>query len=304
MDSLITWAACTLVTALAALWLVERAPKKLRDDGAAERERKQQAHAVPLVLGTALLAGCIVACAFGWHATQLNPWTTTLVLCAAYGVGLCDDLAPQGLTPLVKLTGQLLVALVYAWALPIPITDAALAATACMVALNVSNTFDNADGAVLSVCAVPLLLVGVPLGAAAGALLPFNVTRLPTGARAYLGDSGSHLVGLLCLCATPVSWLLLVLPACDLALVSWARVRAGRAPWQGDRRHLAHRLQRGGYAAPTIALLLCGCGLLPLAGHFALSPIAGPLGAVGGTLLCLATTLYLWRLGSPPAAVP
>ena len=103
-----------------------------------------------------------------------------------------------------------------------------------------------------------------PLPVAACAVLgflPFNLRRADERAlfgrlpRAILGDSGSHLLGMLVL-LTPVAWPALTLPLLDLARVAIERVRSGQPPWVGDRRHLAHRLQARGLSPAAVALVL------------------------------------------------
>jgi UDP-N-acetylmuramyl pentapeptide phosphotransferase/UDP-N-acetylglucosamine-1-phosphate transferase len=72
---------------------------------------------------------------------------------------------------------------------------------------------------------------------------------------AYLGNSGSHLLGAL-LVLDPIGRFALLLPALDLVRLSLVRLAAGSRPWVGDRRHLAHRLQRAGLSRVLVALIL------------------------------------------------
>ena len=118
--------------------------------------------------------------------------------------------------------------------------------------------------------------------------MPFLATNLirerrgsPGEVRAYLGDSGSHLLGMLVL-MTPAAWPVLVLPLFDLARLCVVRTRAGSAPWVGDRRHLAHRLARSGLprlAVPVaLVLLALPAALLGWSGApFTLALAAGAL---------------------------
>ncbi len=80
---------------------------------------------------------------------------------------------------------------------------------------------------------------------------------------AYLGDGGSHLLGM-ALLVVPGAWPALGLPLLDLARVALERARAGEAPWRGDRRHLAHRLERRGLGPVPVALILWITAALPL----------------------------------------
>lgn len=121
-----------------------------------------------------------------------------------------------------------------------------------------ANGYDHADGFLGGAAFAGLALARAPL---AGALVPFlcaNLARPARGAapHAYLGDSGSHLLGILLL-ATPAGQAALVLPALDYARVLVLRARAGEPLWRGDRRHLGQRLGdagRGPLAAAGLAL--------------------------------------------------
>jgi UDP-N-acetylmuramyl pentapeptide phosphotransferase/UDP-N-acetylglucosamine-1-phosphate transferase len=133
----------------------------------------------------------------------------------------------------------------------------ALCVLAGVAAQNAANTFDNADGALCAVAGVGLACAS-PLSGAVLAFLPFNLggrgilRRVP---RAWLGDGGSHLLGLLLL-TTPVAWAALVLPALDLARVACLRARDGQPIWRGDRRHLAHALEARGLGPAAVDLVL------------------------------------------------
>ena len=78
--------------------------------------------------------------------------------------------------------------------------------------------------------------------------------------RAYLGDSGSHLLGMMLL-LTPAAWPLFLLPLLDLARVAAVRLREGRPIWSADRLHLAHRLQAAGLAPTAVVAVLVGIAL-------------------------------------------
>jgi len=231
-----------------------------------DTERKLQGSAVPVVGGAAILFG-LLALGIGDGGSFGDPvfvdhasgvmFEGTMAwppLLAAFLLGLVDDLKPGGLRPALKLLGQAGVGFVVALSVfPGESAHLFLCLVFVPLALNVWNTFDNADGAATGVGAISLLGVGSP---AAGPLLGFLGWNLRGrgGAAAYLGDSGSHLVGCLVL-LHPGAWPLMALPAMDLLRVSVLRVRRGQAPWEGDRRHLAHRLQEKGL--PPLAVALC-----------------------------------------------
>ena len=283
-----------------------------------DRARKLQARPVPAVGGAALLLGLLVSALVAWpwpgSAPAWPDWAAPLsaflgasgglaiapALAAAFALGLADDLSRGRLRPAWKLLGQLAVGAVLTWPLLARGELApALAWTALAVtALNALNTFDNADGAAPGLGLVGFLgsspvLFGVLLG-----FLPFNLLgRRPRGGgpllpAAYLGDAGSHLLGMMIL-LTPAAWPVLVLPLLDLARLSLLRASIGQAPWVGDRRHLAHRLADLGLdrlsvmgvllliAAPAVGGAAVGllwpgiaatCGLFGLAVTFSRAP--------------------------------
>jgi len=118
-------------------------------------------------------------------------------------------------------------------------------------------------------------LAGACLG-----FLPYNWPR----ARIFLGDTGSMCIGFV-LAALSVMGVytrvaqvptlavltplcVLAVPGLDAVLVTILRLRAGQAPWSGDRRHISHRLvQRGMRPAAAVATLWAAgaaCGLAAL----------------------------------------
>lgn len=276
------WAALLCALACIALSSLARHLRWTDRPDGHERHRKLQAAPVPAVGGAAILIGLVGARlwvpGFGAAslagATELGLWSA---LGLAFGVGLVDDSKRGGLSPALKLLGQTAAGVALAWPLIFAPQAASLSQVlflvlGAVVAQNAWNTFDNADGAATSLAALGLAAVGAWPFAAVLAFLPFNLLAArasPTpgvesaagAARrtpyAYLGDSGSHLLGLL-LFAIPAAWPLFSLPLLDLARVALERLAAGVAPWVGDRRHLAHRLQARGLGAFRV------CGLLTL----------------------------------------
>ena len=237
----------------------------------AERRRKLQARPVPPVGGPALLLGIGAGVAVGgatWAGTGGGALLASALL--AFVVGFLDDSLRGGLGARVKLAGQALAGLPLALAAGAaaggdPVA-ALLVLLLAVVAQNAINTFDNADGAAATLSAVALALPFPVAAAALAGFLPLNLDgRRDAGEErsgpraapsAYLGDSGTHLLGILIL-ACPPAWPVLCLPLLDLARVAVLRVRAGVRPWIGDRRHLAHRLQvRGLSTFGVLAILI------------------------------------------------
>jgi UDP-GlcNAc:undecaprenyl-phosphate GlcNAc-1-phosphate transferase len=119
-----------------------------------------------------------------------------------------------------------------------------------------------ADGQYL-VALIAFLTFGTLLG-----FLPYNFPR----ARAFLGDSGSHVVGyLLAVLAIlphfytvrrPRHWavllplLVLAIPLGDLVRVVVLRWRSGRPFYLGDTNHLSHRLEQRGLSRSQAVLVI------------------------------------------------
>jgi UDP-N-acetylmuramyl pentapeptide phosphotransferase/UDP-N-acetylglucosamine-1-phosphate transferase len=313
--------AIAALTALVALVVLRALWRKLGwvDDGSDAPERKLQRTGVPLVGGPALLVAAFVLLFGSWDerwAVTDPPrgWSFELIpflagLLAAFLTGFVDDVRERGLSAGAKLVGQCVAAAFLALGVLVH-GDAAsfgervLVFALAVAAQNVANAFDHADGALSSVAFAGLAAAGASLAGALLAFLPFNLIRKRADGPplAYLGDSGSHLIGLLLL-ASAWGWAALTLPALDLARVVVERARAGVPIWRGDRRHLAQRLQAGGRPplARVVLVLLCAA---PAFAALALASRAGftfgtalGLGAAG-TALALVVVLRF----HPPAA--
>jgi UDP-GlcNAc:undecaprenyl-phosphate/decaprenyl-phosphate GlcNAc-1-phosphate transferase len=306
-------------------WLLARLAPRLGWVDCADGGRKQQREPLPLVGGASLAVGLGFAAALGaaewgwgdlrslpeWPQSLSSPWSLA-ALAVAFVVGWIDDVLPGGLRPAAKLVGQALCGSLAAG--PLIAAGAWLPAVfvigAALVALNALNTFDNADGAAAG---ISVLALAGPLPVAACAMLgflPFNLRRADERAlfgrlpRAILGDSGSHLLGMLIL-LTPVAWPALTLPLLDLARVAIERMRNGQAPWVGDRRHLAHRLQARGLspAAVALALALIAFPSVGLGAILESSPgVETALGSALTALLFSAATLLSAPRGRPSDA--
>ena len=276
--------------ALSALW------RRLgRGDAATggEAHRKHQRQAVPAIGGLAIACAWsalfLVARGLGgeeWEAARASlaptlpvlpvpsgaaaAWCAAGALVLALLVGWVDDERAGGLPPAAKLGGAaacgVLLALPLLGALP---PGAALGWTAAyaltaILACSALNTFDNADGAAAGLSTAGLWVAGSPLAAGALGVWLLNLFARRRAAEGdpgagdpilYLGDAGSHLLGVAAL-VVPGAWPLLWVPLLDLARVSIVRLRLGQLPWRGDRRHLAHRLQRLGLSPWAVVAAL------------------------------------------------
>ena len=203
-------------------------------------------------------------------------------------VGLLDD--KLELRPAQKFTAQLLIAGLVAAAgvritlfVPSVVFSYAITILWLLTVINAFNFMDNMNGLCGGLGAIGAGLFGfvaafygqylVALLAflTCGALVGFLPHNFPK-ARAFLGDSGSHLVGyLLAVIAilphfhsenhphpfavlTPL--LVLAVPLADLAWVVILRTRIGKPFYVGDTNHLSHRLVRLGMSKTTAVLLI------------------------------------------------
>ncbi len=169
-----------------------------------------------------------------------------------------------------------------------------------VVLINSFNMLDNMDGLSGGVASIasamlactllfhpdrsqPQLFVAAMLLVLCGALLGFLVHNWPP-AKIFMGDAGSYFVGYWIAVATLMSTYtsqhsptphaifaplcILAIPLYDMASVIWIRLREGRSPFQGDRRHFSHRLVNLGLskkqAVLTIYLATATCGLSSL----------------------------------------
>ena len=301
----------TLAAALATAATLPLWRQWCRRHGAVDDPGHRKIHATPIPLagGLAVMTGLLAALLGGAVFAFLHSSFGTMGLLqyglgrraaqllgisvGAFGmllVGLRDDKVE--LRPAAKFAGQLLSALVVA-ASGVRITlfvhniffSYAVTALWILTVVNAFNFMDNMNGlcaglgvigavwfGVIAVSANPSqYLVATMAFIVAGALLgflPFNFPR----ASAFLGDSGSHLVGYLLAILgilphfytarhprvltvlTPL--LVLAVPLGDLAWVVLLRWCAGRPFYLGDTNHLSHRLARRGLSPAQSVLVI------------------------------------------------
>jgi UDP-GlcNAc:undecaprenyl-phosphate GlcNAc-1-phosphate transferase len=283
--------------------------------------RKIHATAIPLAGGLAVLTGLLLPLL---AATALLKWNAHGIASAdllihgldkrapqlaaiAFGaigmvvLGLLDD--KHELKPVAKFAGQLLIAGVVAASgvrvtLFVPNAAFSYAVTILwlLTVVNAFNFMDNMNGLCAGLGAVSAgffawiaageghYLVALLSFLTCGALLGFLPHNFPR-ARAFLGDSGSHLAGYLLAVlailphfyhrgqprplAVLIPLLVLAVPLADLAWVVLLRARRGQPFYVGDTNHLSHRLVRAGLshsaAVMTIWLIAFALGALALA---------------------------------------
>ncbi len=271
-------------------------------------ERKIHAQPIPLAGGLAVLTGvllplaaaAVLAALDGRHVPNpsalihgLERRAVELGAIALGGVGIValgwlDDKIE--LKPLVKFAGQLCIAALVARSgtrVTLFVHSLAFSYAVTMLwlltVINAFNFMDNMNGlctglgAIAAFCFAAIAatdgqyLVALIALLGCGALLGFLPYNFPK-ARAFLGDSGSHLVGyLLAVLAIlphfysrsrPHPWavlkplLVLAIPLLDLAVVVLLRWRSGRPFYVGDTNHLSHRLVRRGLTQSSAVLLI------------------------------------------------
>ncbi len=282
--------------------------------------RKIHSAPTPLAGGLAVLTGLLLPLLAGIVVLQLNGRQIAREDLLAYGLnkrslqlaaialgavgmtllGLLDD--KYELKPLLKFSGQCAVAGLVAAAgvritlfVPSPVFSYAATILWLLTVINAFNFMDNMNGLCAGLGAIgaglfALLaalqgqyLVGLIACLTCGALLGFLPHNFPN-ARAFLGDSGSHLVGYLLAVigilphfyseknprplAVLTPLLVLAVPLLDLAWVVLWRTAKGQPFYVGDTNHLSHRLVRSGLnrasAVMLIWLLAAGLGALAL----------------------------------------
>ncbi len=239
------------------------------------------------------------------HVTLLDPYPTFLlryglghraielagIFLGAFGiltVGWLDD--KHELRPRAKFVGQFLVAALVAASgtritlfVPSPLFSYVITILWIVTVINALNFMDNMNGLCAGLGAIGAwhfaviaakdsqYLVGLIAFLTFGALLGFLPYNFPR-ARAFLGDTGSHLIGyLLAVLAIlphfytlrhPRRWavliplLVLAIPLADLVWVVMFRWRIGQPFYQADTNHLSHRLARRGLSRTQAVVLI------------------------------------------------
>jgi UDP-GlcNAc:undecaprenyl-phosphate GlcNAc-1-phosphate transferase len=249
-------------------------------------------------------------------------------------IGLVDDKVK--LSPRLRLAVETLVALGVSLSIEplslflgdgIPARALGHAVTALWIVgiANMFNMLDHFDGVSAGVSLIAgLAFLGVALvteqlflaailSALIGSVAAFLVFNFPP-AKMFLGDAGSlflgYMLAVLCVVFTfyrapytlysylvPVA--VLAVPMFDTAVVCVLRIRAGRSIFEGDRRHLAHRLSALGL--PPRAVVAVVYGLTAISGIGALLlyevELGGAMAVVAQILGVLAVVTVLERAG-------
>jgi UDP-GlcNAc:undecaprenyl-phosphate GlcNAc-1-phosphate transferase len=205
-----------------------------------------------------------------------------------WALGWLDD--KHELRPAAKFAGQVVVAALVAASgarITLFVPNAAFSYLVTILwiltVINAFNFMDNMNGLCAGVGAIGAWYFAIIAAASdqylvaliafltVGSLLGFIPWNFPN-AKAFLGDSGSHLVGyLLAILAIlphfytthhPQRWavltplLVLALPLGDLVQVVVVRWRIGQPFYVGDNNHLSHQLVRAGLTRTRAVLLI------------------------------------------------
>ncbi|MFZ1073213.1 MAG: MraY family glycosyltransferase [Verrucomicrobiia bacterium] len=271
-------------------------------------QRKIHDAPIPLAGGFAVLTGILVPLAAGAVFFKLGMVKISFASLIVHGInrragelivialgaiaitllGWFDD--KHELKPLPKFIGQLIVAIAVAMAckritlfVHSDVFSYAITILWLLTVINAFNFTDNMNGLCAGLGAIGALLFGV-IAAANGEYLVATIALLMCGAlagflpwnfpdaRAFLGDSGSHLVGyLLAVMAIlphfytkqnprPLAvlspLLVLAVPLADLMWVVLLRTLNRKPFWIGDTNHLSHQLVRAGLSGRRAVLLL------------------------------------------------
>lgn len=304
---------------------------------------RRKIHATPVAIagGIGVFLGAVSALGVAaavfpdvFDALSANPRQAIALFAAAAliaAVGLADDLV--NLRARFKLAGQIAAAVllvvvgglhvdsVSLFGLHVPLGGLAVPAAVgwlilCVNAINLLDGLDGFLGTVGVVAAGTLAamafaggnpFVGWVAVALAGALVGFLRFNLPP-ATVYLGDCGSHLVGLVigavaltaslkgATVAIVAPAVLLVLPVLDTTAAIVRRKLTGRGIAHADRGHLHHVLMRNGLTHRRV-LVLVGClGAIAGGGALVGASLANDFVAVGAggavVLILLAGGLF------------
>jgi len=288
------------------IWALLRSPLRSRLTKRPSGER-WRSEATPLVGGPGIAVGFFLAVALAIATGQLDATRELAGVLGGCGfvflAGLADD--RFALPPFAKLAAQITAAsLVLAAGLRVEVVHnnilAALIGLLWLVGMtNAFNLLDNMDGLAASLAAIAslyfaldavtvhpndtVLVLALSLSLACAAFLIFNL-RLRGPASAFMGDSGSQLIGFaLAVLGLEASWtvagstvatlilpiLILAVPILDTTLVAVVRLLEGRPITQGGRDHSSHRLVYSGLtekrAVFLLALVSAGLGGTSLA---------------------------------------
>jgi UDP-GlcNAc:undecaprenyl-phosphate/decaprenyl-phosphate GlcNAc-1-phosphate transferase len=282
-----------LPASFAVIWAALRSPLAHRL-AAPPRDDRWHERETPLVGGVGIFAGLVagvgVALATGVLEPSSELWGVVGGCALLFLAGFVDDL--WALPAWIKLGTQLgAAALALASGVGVELfTNAWIAVPLGLIWLvgmtNAFNLLDNMDGLAATLAAIAaayfaidavtihpndtVLVLAVAVALACLGFLPFNL-RVRGSAAAFMGDSGSQVLGFAVACfgllssykvagSTAATLLLpiliLAVPILDTTLVTIVRLLEGRPIHQGGRDHTSHRLVYHGLSEKRSVVLL------------------------------------------------
>jgi UDP-GlcNAc:undecaprenyl-phosphate GlcNAc-1-phosphate transferase len=253
----------------------------------------------PLFGGIGIGAGLAVGVLLALAANALEPsWLLAGIVggCAlVFVAGLVDDV--RHLSPVAKLVAQVgaaAIAMAAGLRVELVSNDVLGVAIGLLWLVGITNAFnllDNMDGLAATLATVAcayfaidaatvhdndlVLVLALSLAFACLGFLPFNL-RPGNGARVFMGDAGSQLLGfLLAVLGLAASWttagttvatmllplLVLAIPILDTTLVTVRRLAERRPVTQGGKDHTSHRLVYYGLSETRAVALLALIGV-------------------------------------------
>jgi UDP-GlcNAc:undecaprenyl-phosphate/decaprenyl-phosphate GlcNAc-1-phosphate transferase len=258
----------------------------------------------------------------------------------AFGVGLLDDILGRRFPVWLKLTGQVVAALILIAGgvrvsfLPFEWMNFAVTLLWIVGITNAFNLLDNMDGLsagvafvasgvlLINAWALGEFFISLLLAAFMGALLGFLFFNFHP-ASIFLGDCGSLFIGFVMASLTlleryvshasstlfPILMPVVVLavPLLDTATVIVIRLREGRPIYVGDNRHLSHRLLALGFSTRAAVLFIylvtftLGLGAVSLADASLQQSVLLLLQSVCFVVLILVLLFHERQAGQEPA---
>ena len=269
--------------------------------------RKLHRSPIPRAGGIAIFVG------YAAGAGANHTWTILPAVCAAFGIGLLDDIV--NVKPWIKIGGQLLAGVLLCAATGVKVWwHAPLIILWLVGCMNAVNLIDGIDGLAAGIGVIvaaaafayalisgnfPLAVVSTPLIGALGGFLPYNSSP----ASIFMGDCGSNTIGILLGSFTILWWqtsgtllgftapaIVLAIPFIDTALAIFRRFLRLAPIFSADRGHIHHRLlARGFHARRAAGILYTAAGLCAcLSILLSTSAYAGPLIVLFGVAVWIA----------------
>ena len=283
-----------LPVAALALWALLRAPAAASKLVAQPTGERWHERATPTFGGVGIACGLAAGVALALAVDAVEPsWELAGILAGCgllFVAGLVDDV--RHLSPIAKLVAQFAAAgIAIAAGLRVELVTNDLLGIVIAVfwlvgITNAFNLLDNMDGLAATLATVAclyfaidaatvhpndlVLVLSLSLAFACLGFLPFNL-RPGDGARVFMGDAGSQLLGfLLAALGLAASWttagttvatmllplLVLAIPILDTTLVTVRRLAERRPVTQGGKDHTSHRLVYYGLSETKAVALL------------------------------------------------